>query len=143
MSNAGRLITLFVILLLGCQSTNGRYQLAEDRAPLFVPKQMRVLDAEPKYLPYYPPSLRQYTVFGVSYQPLKSALHYADEGKASWYGKKFHGHLTSSGEPYDMFEMTAAHKFLPLPSFVRVVNLDNQQSVIVKVNDRGPFHGDR
>jgi rare lipoprotein A len=64
-------------------------------------------------------------------------------GNASWYGKKFHGHTTSNGEIYDMYQMTAAHKSLPLPSFVRVTNLDNGRQVIVRVNDRGPFHADR
>jgi len=65
------------------------------------------------------------------------------QGKASWYGTKFHGRRTSSGVPYDMFKMTAAHKTLPLPTYVEVRNLDNGKKIIVKVNDRGPFHGGR
>ena len=68
---------------------------------------------------------------------------YVQRGIASWYGKKFHGHKTSNGETYDMYKMSAAHKSLPLPSYARVTNLDNGRSVIVRVNDRGPFHGDR
>src|SRR5690554_5341368 len=68
---------------------------------------------------------------------------YVQKGTASWYGKKFHGHKTSNGEVYDMYKMTAAHKSLPLPSFARVTNLDNGRSVVVRVNDRGPFHDGR
>lgn len=84
-----------------------------------------------------------YTVFGETYHVLPSSEGYVAEGIASWYGSKFHGHRTSSGEPYDMYQFTAAHKNLPLPTFARVTNLDNNKSVIVRVNDRGPFHPDR
>ncbi len=83
-----------------------------------------------------------YTVFGKQYQVLESAKGFKERGIASWYGAKFHGRATSSGEIYDMYQMTAAHKHFPLPVFVRVSNLDNGQEIIVKVNDRGPFvHG--
>lgn len=74
---------------------------------------------------------------------MDSAQGYVAEGTASWYGKKFHGHKTSNGETYDMYSFSAAHKSLPLPTYLKVTNLDNQRSVIVRVNDRGPFHGDR
>lgn len=84
-----------------------------------------------------------YTVFGQQYSVLDTAEGYQERGIASWYGSKFHGRKTSSGEVYDMYGITAAHKSLPLPTFVRVSNLDNGQSLIVKVNDRGPFHADR
>lgn len=84
-----------------------------------------------------------YTVLGETYHLLPSAKGYTATGKASWYGKKFHGLRTSSGERYDMYKMTAAHRTLPLPSYVRVTNLANGKSVIVKVNDRGPFHSER
>jgi rare lipoprotein A len=84
-----------------------------------------------------------YTVLGRTYQVLPSSRGYVERGIASWYGTKFHGRLTSSREPYDMYQMTAAHKALPLPTYVRVTNLENGRSVIVRVNDRGPFHGDR
>ena len=84
-----------------------------------------------------------YTVFGKKYHVLKSARRYKETGMASWYGTKFHGRKTSSGEPYDMFKMTAAHKSLPLPSYVKVTNLENQREIIVRVNDRGPFHKGR
>lgn len=84
-----------------------------------------------------------YTVLGRNYTVLASAKGYVERGFASWYGNKFHGRPTSSREPYDMYRFTAAHKSLPLPSFVRVTNLDNGQSVVVRVNDRGPFHDNR
>ncbi len=82
---------------------------------------------------------KPYVVFGKSYRPMQHAADYRAIGHASWYGAKFHGRKTSSGEPYDMYAMTAAHRELPLPSYVRVTNLANQRSVVVKVNDRGPF----
>ncbi|HSG89483.1 MAG TPA: septal ring lytic transglycosylase RlpA family protein [Pseudomonadales bacterium] len=84
-----------------------------------------------------------YMVFGKTYHVMPSALGYREEGLASWYGRKFHGRNTSNGERYDMFALTAAHKSLPLPTWLRVTNLDNGRSTIVRVNDRGPFHGDR
>ena len=86
---------------------------------------------------------KPYTVFGVSYVPMPSAVGYREKGIASWYGKKFHGRRTSSGETYDMYAMTAAHKTLPLPTYVRVTNLRNKRKIILKVNDRGPFVGNR
>ncbi len=84
-----------------------------------------------------------YTVLGKEYHVLPSAEGYVARGIASWYGNKFHGRATSSLEPYDMYQFTAAHKSLPLPSHVRVTNLENGRSVVVRVNDRGPFHEDR
>lgn len=84
-----------------------------------------------------------YTVLGKSYHVMKSADGYVERGIASWYGEKFHGRATSSMEPYDMYQFTAAHKTLPLPTYVRVTNLENGRSVVVKVNDRGPFHDKR
>ncbi len=84
-----------------------------------------------------------YKVLGKSYYVLDSAEGYRERGIASWYGTKFHGRNTSSGEPYDMCQFSAAHKTLPIPSFARVTRLDTGQSVIVRVNDRGPFHSGR
>lgn len=84
-----------------------------------------------------------YDVFGKRYFTASQRFPYRTQGIASWYGKKFHGLRTSSGEPYDMFAMTAAHRSLPLPTYARVTNLDNGASAIVKINDRGPFHDDR
>ncbi|MCJ8170621.1 septal ring lytic transglycosylase RlpA family protein [Atopomonas sediminilitoris] len=84
-----------------------------------------------------------YTVMGQRYFPLTSSRNYKVQGTGSWYGTKFHGQATANGETYDLYGMTAAHKTLPLPSYVRVTNLENQRSVIVRVNDRGPFYSDR
>ncbi len=84
-----------------------------------------------------------YTVFGETYKVLDTNYGYQERGVASWYGRKFHGRMTSSQEPYDMYEMTAAHKTLPLPTYVRVRNLRNNRSIVVRVNDRGPFVNNR
>ena len=84
-----------------------------------------------------------YSVLGRTYTVLPSAKGYVERGIASWYGTKFHGRLTSTREPYDIYQMTAAHKTLPLPSYVRVTNLENGISRVVRVNDRGPFHENR
>ncbi len=84
-----------------------------------------------------------YEVFGKKYRVLDSATGYKQRGVASWYGTKFHGRRTSSGEPYDMHLATAAHKTLPLPTYAEVTNLDNGRKIIVKINDRGPFKHDR
>lgn len=84
-----------------------------------------------------------YTVWGKQYRVMDSAKGFRQEGLASWYGTKFHGRPTSSGEPFDIYKLTAAHRHLPLPSYVRVTNLANGRKTVVRVNDRGPFHGDR
>ena len=84
-----------------------------------------------------------YEVLGKTYYVLPNPENYKEYGKASWYGTKFHGRRTSSGEPYDMYKLTAAHRSLPIPSYVRVTNLDNRRTAIVRVNDRGPFHSER
>ena len=84
-----------------------------------------------------------YTVLGKTYTVLPTSKGYHERGIASWYGSKFHGRRTSSGEPYDMHLATAAHKSLPLPTYAEVTNLDNGRKMIVKINDRGPFHEDR
>ncbi|GAA6154440.1 septal ring lytic transglycosylase RlpA family protein [Pseudoteredinibacter isoporae] len=84
-----------------------------------------------------------YVIFGKTYRVLSDSKGFREQGEASWYGKKFHGRNTSNGEVYDMYAMTAAHKTLPIPSYVRVTNHQNGRSVVVRVNDRGPFHGNR
>lgn len=105
---------------------------------------LAVPDAEPKIEPYLRTKANQpYVVFGKTYTPILDDRPLVQRGRGSWYGKKFHRQRTSSGEPYDMFAMTAAHPTLPIPSYVRVTNLANGNRVIVKVNDRGPFHSDR
>ncbi len=100
-------------------------------------------DAEPRQEPMHRWANRPYTVFGRGYAPMSTVQPYKEQGVASWYGKKFHGQKTSSGEVYDMYGMTAAHKTLPIPSYARVTNLANGRSVVVRINDRGPFHADR
>jgi rare lipoprotein A len=102
----------------------------------------------PEPVPKFEPTARYgnhspYVVLGKQYQVLPSRAGYKATGIASWYGTKFHGKLTSNREPYDMYSFTAAHKSLPLPSYARVTNLDNQRSIIVRINDRGPFVSDR
>lgn len=84
-----------------------------------------------------------YTVLGKTYYPKATATTYKETGIASWYGTKFHGQRTANGELYDLYGMTAAHRTLPLPSYVKVTNLNNGRSVVVRVNDRGPFHSNR
>jgi rare lipoprotein A len=100
-------------------------------------------DAVPRAERYHSGANRPYTVFGRSYVPVINNDPFRQQGVASWYGRKFHGNMTSIGEIYDMYAMTAAHPTLPLPSYVRVTNPANQKSVVVRVNDRGPFHSDR
>ena len=102
----------------------------------------RIPDAVP--MPHNGPvKATPYTVFGKPYYPIQDARNYRATGIASWYGTKFHGQATANGETYDLYGMTAAHKTLPLPSYVRVTNLDNGRSVVLRVNDRGPFYSDR
>ncbi|WP_026375147.1 septal ring lytic transglycosylase RlpA family protein [Aestuariibacter salexigens] len=135
-------LCLLLAALAGCQNS-GRYSQHTDSAPDWHYGEINAKDAEPAYEPYAPQNLKPYEVFGKRYTPLKTGKGYTAEGIASWYGQKFHGHLTSNGEIYDMFSMTAAHKTLPLPSFARVTNLDNGKQVVVRINDRGPFHANR
>jgi len=99
-------------------------------------------------IPKYEPKSKfgnpeSYKVFGKRYFTMDESKGFTQSGLASWYGTKFHGKRTSSGESYDMYAMTGAHKTLPLPTYARVTNTDNNKSVIVKINDRGPFHSDR
>ncbi|MFC3093589.1 septal ring lytic transglycosylase RlpA family protein [Alteromonas sediminis] len=128
----------------GCaQSPSGRYAQKQDSAPQFNYAEPEMRDATPRYEPYREHNNRPYTVLGKQYFPMSSGKGFEQIGYASWYGQKFHGHLTSNGETYDMFAMSAAHTTLPLPSFVKVTNLENNRTAIVRVNDRGPFHDDR
>jgi rare lipoprotein A len=100
-------------------------------------------DAVPRAEPLHRFANRPYEVFGRSYKPLADASNYRQRGRASWYGRRFHGQQTSSGEPYDMYGMTGAHPTLPIPSYVRVTSVATGRSVVVRINDRGPFHPDR
>ncbi len=129
------------LLLSACGSLpHNRYGFAQDSAPTKDVDHSRIADAVPKVEPrgkYGNP--KSYVVQGKRYTVRQSARGFVQTGDASWYGTKFHGHRTSSGEPYDMYAMTAAHKTIPIPSYVEVHNLDNQRKIIVRVNDRGPF----
>jgi rare lipoprotein A len=100
-------------------------------------------DAEPRLEPLHRYANRPYRVFGNEYVPLATLQPFRQRGLASWYGRRFHGQKTASGEPYDMYAMTAAHPTLPIPSYARVTNLANGRAVVVRVNDRGPFHSSR
>ena len=100
-------------------------------------------DATPRDEPLRKANMRPYVALGKSYTPMTALELYKERGIASWYGRRYHGQKTASGEIYDMYAMTAAHPILPLPSYVRVTNIKNGKSVVVRVNDRGPFHSDR
>lgn len=133
-----------VCTLLACSSKPaGRYSQQHDSIPTRLPTAAELLEPTPKTLPPSRQGNRTYELFGRTWEVMGDARGYSETGTASWYGEKFHGHLTSNGEIYDMYAMSAAHKTLPLPTYVRVTNLNNNKSVVVRVNDRGPFHGDR
>jgi rare lipoprotein A len=102
-----------------------------------------IADAQPRREPLSSAANQPYVVFGKRYVPFTELRPFTQRGTASWYGKRFHGQKTSSGERYDMYAMTAAHPRLPIPSYARVTNLANGRSVVVRINDRGPFHSDR
>ena len=140
-------LTFLSLALSGCSAIVG---LPVGQAPTVDPSRdgppLTVVDVanKPLPIPKNEPRIKRgnvspYTVFGVTYEVMPSAAGYQEIGTASWYGRKFHGRLTSSGEVYDMFEFTAAHKSLPIPSYVQVTNLANQEQIVVRVNDRGPF----
>ncbi len=134
------LLLAALLVLGGCSfsRTSGGY--FEDDGPGRIPPDVaNIPDAVPKKEPRAARGNKPYAVYGTNYTPLADASGYKERGVASWYGKKFHGRLTSSGEPYDMYGMSAAHRTLPLPAYVRVRNLNNGRSAIVRVNDRGPF----
>ena len=114
-----------------------------DTVPDYVPDVDAIPEPEVRVEPRARTGNKDYSVLGKRYRVLDSAADYVEQGGASYYGNKFHGRRTSSGEVYDMYAFTAAHKTLPLPSYARVTNLDNGKSVVVKVNDRGPFHPGR
>lgn len=143
-------LMLMPVMLAGCASgpapgeSSSRYALSQDRAPSAPADISGLTDAQPRYEPPRSAGNKSpYTVWGKQYRVMDNAEGYVERGTASWYGEKFHGHRTSNGEIFDMYTMSAAHKSLPIPGYARVTNLDNGRSVVVRVNDRGPFHGDR
>lgn len=135
---------LSVPVLPPANSGRGGYYLddgPEDNPPEGL---LSVPDAEVKIEPYSKTGNKPYAVFGSTYVPITDSTNsFVQQGIGSWYGKKFQGKRTSSGEPYDMYKMTAAHPTLPIPSYARVTHLSNGKQVIVRINDRGPFHSNR
>jgi len=125
-------------------SSSSRYSIDQDRAPSRNIDPASILNVVPEPIARTMAGNRSpYSVLGKTYQVLPTEEGYRERGVASWYGEKFHGHKTSNGEVFDMYQVSAAHKSLPIPSFLQVTNLDNNRSIVVRVNDRGPFHGDR
>jgi len=145
------IVGVLILLLAGCGSSGkkktttksgGGYYL-DDGPPKSTVDLTKVKDAVPRNETPSATGNKPYVVFGKRYVPLKSNKGFRQKGTASWYGKKFHGKRTSSGEVYDMYKMTAAHTVLPIPSYAKVTNLRNGRSVVVRVNDRGPFKHNR
>ncbi len=149
------IVSPILLAMIACSSTpapeqtpespnKGRYSISQDRAPTRIVDLSSIPEVIPEPLNRTGAGNRSpYTVLGKSYEVLPTEEGYFERGVASWYGEKFHGHKTSNGEVFDMYLASAAHKSLPIPSFLQVTNLDNNRSIVVRVNDRGPFHGDR
>jgi len=127
----------------GTPPRGGGYYKDDGPGDAIPPNLAAVPDAVPKREPLSRYANRPYEVFGTRYVPLTRVQPFHEQGMASWYGRRYHGKKTSSGEPYDMYAMTAAHPTLPIPSYVRVVHLASGRSVVVRINDRGPFLGGR
>jgi len=140
----GLVLLLACFVLVACSTKPSRYKIDQDVDPGGQFDVSNIPEIVPKWEPLSPQGNQaSYEVLGERYRVLPADSVYEEEGLASWYGLKFHGELTSNGEIYDMYSFSAAHKTLPLPSYVRVTNLENNQELIVRVNDRGPFHSDR
>ena len=132
---------LTVLLLIGCSSAPQKGGYYKDDGPGSKPPG-QVADAVPRVEPLHKYANRPYKALGKEYVPMTSVQPFRQRGAASWYGKRYHGQKTSSGETYDMYAMSAAHPTLPIPSYARVTNMANGKSVVVRINDRGPFlHG--
>ncbi len=137
--------TIMALVLLALNSCTVPFWLQQDQAPDSIPANILTT---PNATPRFESQTRagnapEYEVLGKRYRTLSHNNHYQALGIASWYGTKFHGKKTANGETYDMFAMTAAHKTLPIPSYVKVTNLENKRFVILRINDRGPFHDNR
>jgi rare lipoprotein A len=132
-------------LLAACSSSPKKGGYYKDDGPGANPpgNLASIADATPRVEPLNKFANRPYEVFGKKYVPLASVQPFKQRGVASWYGKRFHGQKTSSGETYDMYAMTAAHPTLPIPSYARVTSVKTGRQVVVRINDRGPFHGGR
>lgn len=120
-------------------ASGGGYYLDDGPGEISAEELARIPDAIPRPETLRPANTRPYKALGKEYVPMKEYRPYKERGVASWYGKRYHGNQTASGERYDMYAMTAAHTILPIPSYVRVTNPENGRSVVVRVNDRGPF----
>jgi rare lipoprotein A len=137
-------VVVACIVLVACSTKPSRYKIDQDAEPSGQFDASNVPLVEHKWEPLSRQgNSATYEVRGKTYRVLAADAAYQEEGYASWYGLKFHGELTSNGEIYDMYSFSAAHKSLPLPSYVRVTNLENNRQLVVRVNDRGPFHSDR
>ncbi len=140
------LAAALALLLAACGTTPSKKSVyyQDDGPPDRVPADVAAIpDAVPRVEPPHRGSTKPYTALGRTYTPLSGDVPFSQRGMASWYGRQFHGNRTANGEIYDMLGMTAAHPILPLPSYVRVTNVRNGRSVVVRVNDRGPFKHDR
>jgi rare lipoprotein A len=150
--------TALILALAGCSSTppapdkssapaktakKGGYYLDDGPEASPPPNLDAIPDAVPRDEPLHRFANRSYSALGTTYTPQTVRGAYRAEGVASWYGRRFNGKKTASGEPYDMYAMTAAHPTLPIPSYARVTSLANGKSVVVRINDRGPFHSKR
>ena len=141
-----RLFLVSVCLILGaCGSTSNPGGYYKDDGPHERPPANldRVADAVPRSEPLHRFANRPYKALGKEYVPMTSLQPFRQRGLASWYGKRYHGQKTSSGEVYDMYQMTAAHPTLPIPSYARVTSTKSGKSVVVRINDRGPFRSGR
>lgn len=133
-----------VLFTVGCSAPDSRYDQRHDSAPLKSIMADEVADAVPRPDPILAAGNKSpYVINGVTYEVLEDARGYREFGIASWYGAKFDGFETSNGEIFDVYKASAAHRTLPIPAYARVTNLDNGRSMIVRVNDRGPFHAGR
>ena len=140
-----RLAVVTVALVAACGSAPKKGGYYKDDGPHASPPTnlASIPDARPRAEPLHKFANRPYEVFGKRYVPMASVQPFRQRGIASWYGKRFHGQKTSSGEIYDMYAMSAAHPTLPIPSYAKVTNVRNGRQVVVRVNDRGPFHSNR
>ncbi|BCE02476.1 septal ring lytic transglycosylase RlpA family protein [Marinicellulosiphila megalodicopiae] len=124
-------------------ASNSRYAVTHDSLPKKTITADQIENIKPRHEPLSAGGNKDYEVWGKKYTVLNSSVGYSETGIASWYGAKFHNHKTSNGETYNMYQLSAAHRSLPLPTYLKVTNLDNGLSIIVRVNDRGPFHEER
>ena len=145
-SGRAALLSILVLSVADCGSTSSRpggYYKDDGPGSRSAQEMDRIPDAKPRREALHRYANRPYEVNGKHYVPYTSLREYRKRGTASWYGTRFHGKPTSSGERYDMYAMTAAHPILPIPSYARVTNVANGKSVVVRINDRGPFHDAR